>query len=49
VLLALSKVLPDRLLDRLRFRVFGLQGKFDARRTEDGGKTQPVHHAPKGR
>ena len=45
VLLALSKV----LLDRLRFRVFGLQGKFDARRTEDGGKTQPVHHAPKGR
>jgi hypothetical protein len=30
VLLALSEVLPDRLLDRLRFRVFGLQGKFDA-------------------
>jgi NAD(P)-dependent dehydrogenase (short-subunit alcohol dehydrogenase family) len=49
VLLTFSEVLPDRLLDRLRFRVFGLQGKFHARRTEDGGKTQPVHHAAKGR
>jgi NAD(P)-dependent dehydrogenase (short-subunit alcohol dehydrogenase family) len=49
VLLALSAVLPDRLFDRLRFRVFGLQGKFDARRAEGGGKTQPVHHAAKGR
>jgi NAD(P)-dependent dehydrogenase (short-subunit alcohol dehydrogenase family) len=49
VLLALSGVLPDRLLDRLRFRIFGLQGKFDARRAEGGGKTQPVHHAARGR
>src|SRR5215203_4730953 len=49
VLLALSEVLPDRLLDRLRFRIFGLQGKFDARRAEGGGKTQPVHHAARGR
>src|SRR5215212_9968937 len=49
VLLALSGVLPDRLLDRLRFRSFGLQGKFDARRAEGGGKTQPVHHAARGR
>ncbi len=49
VLLALSEVLPDRLLDRLRFRIFGLQGKFDARRAEGGGKTQPVHHPARGR
>jgi NAD(P)-dependent dehydrogenase (short-subunit alcohol dehydrogenase family) len=49
VLLALSAVLPDRLFDRLRFRVFGLQGKFDVRRAEVGGKSQPVHHAAKGR
>ena len=49
VLLALSAVLPDRLLDRLRFHVFGLQGKFDVRRAEGGGKSQPVHHAAKGR
>jgi NAD(P)-dependent dehydrogenase (short-subunit alcohol dehydrogenase family) len=49
VLLALSEVLPDRLLDRLRFRIFGLQGKFDARRGEGGGKTGPVDHAAKGR
>jgi NAD(P)-dependent dehydrogenase (short-subunit alcohol dehydrogenase family) len=49
VLLVLSEVLPDRLLDRLRFRVFGLQGKFDARRAEGGGKTRPAHHAAKGR
>ena len=48
VLLALSEVLPDRLLDRLRFRVFGLQGKFDARRGEGGVKTEPVEHAAKG-
>ena len=49
MLLALSEVLPDHLFDRLRFRVFGLQGKFDVRRAEGGGKTQPVHHTPKGR
>src|SRR5215217_5853557 len=49
VLLALSEVLSDRLLDRLRFPLFGLQGKFDVRRAEGGGKTQPVHHAAKGR
>src|SRR5215216_1307751 len=49
VLLVLSEVLPDRLLDRLRFRIFGLQGKFDARRAEGGGKIQPVHHAARGR
>jgi hypothetical protein len=49
MLLVLSEVLPDRLLDRLRFRVFGLQGKCDARRTEGRGKTRPAHHAAKGR
>ena len=49
VLLALSEVLPDRLLDRLRLRVFGLQGKFDARRGDGGVKTEPVDHAAKGR
>jgi hypothetical protein len=49
VLLVLSEVLPDRFLDRLRFRVFGLQGKFDAPRAEGGGKTRPAHHAAKGR
>jgi len=43
VLLTLSKVLPDRLLDRVRFRVFGLQGKFGARRAEGDGGTQPVY------
>ena len=48
VLLALSEVLPDRLLDRLRFRVFGLRGEFDARWAE-GGKTRPVDHAARGR
>jgi NAD(P)-dependent dehydrogenase (short-subunit alcohol dehydrogenase family) len=48
VLLALSEVLPDRLLDRLRFRVFGLQGKFGVRRAEGDGKTRPVHHAAEG-
>jgi NAD(P)-dependent dehydrogenase (short-subunit alcohol dehydrogenase family) len=32
MLLTLSKVLPDRLLDRVRFRIFGLQGEFGARR-----------------
>jgi NAD(P)-dependent dehydrogenase (short-subunit alcohol dehydrogenase family) len=48
VLIALSGVLPDRLLDRLRFRVFGLQGKFVVRRAEGGGKTRPVHHAAEG-
>ena len=49
VLLALSEVLPDRLLDRLRFRIFGLQGKFGVRRAEEGGKTGSVEHAAKGR
>jgi len=34
VLLALSEVLPDRLLDRVRFRVFGLHGKFGACRAD---------------
>jgi NAD(P)-dependent dehydrogenase (short-subunit alcohol dehydrogenase family) len=47
-LLALSEVLPDRFLDRLRFRAFGLQGKFGLRRAEGGGKTRPVHHAAEG-
>jgi hypothetical protein len=32
LLLTLSKVLPDRLLDRVRFRIFGLQEEFGARR-----------------
>lgn len=31
-LLILSKVLPDRLLDQVRFRVFELKGKFGERR-----------------
>src|SRR5215211_58691 len=48
VLLVLSEVLPERLLDRLRFRAFGLHGKFGVRRAEGGGKTRPVHHAAKG-
>jgi NAD(P)-dependent dehydrogenase (short-subunit alcohol dehydrogenase family) len=41
VLLTLSKVLPDRLLDRVRFRVFGLQGKFGANRGLTEIKPQP--------
>jgi NAD(P)-dependent dehydrogenase (short-subunit alcohol dehydrogenase family) len=49
MLLAFSEVLPDRLLDRLRFRVFGLQGEFGMRRGEGGGKTGPVDHAAKAR
>jgi len=48
VLLALSEVLPDRLLDRLRLRAFGPRGKFGVRRAEGGGKTRPVHHAAEG-
>jgi hypothetical protein len=35
--------LPDRLLDRVRFRVFGLHGKFGAQRAEGDGETRPVH------
>ena len=49
VLLVLSEVLPDRFLDRLRYRAFGRQGKFGVRRAEDGGKTGSVEHAAKGR
>ena len=49
VLLVLSEVFPDRLLDRLRYRVFGLQGKFGVRRAEGRGNTLSVHHVPKGR
>ena len=36
-------------LARSGFRVFGLQGKFDARPAEGGRKTRPAHHAAKGR
>jgi NAD(P)-dependent dehydrogenase (short-subunit alcohol dehydrogenase family) len=49
VLLVLPEVLPDRFLDRLRFRAFGLQGKFGVRRAEEGSKTGSVEHAAKGR
>jgi NAD(P)-dependent dehydrogenase (short-subunit alcohol dehydrogenase family) len=41
MLLTLSTVLPDRLLDQVRFRVFGLQGKFDVRRDLTEIKPQP--------
>ena len=37
VLLAMSGLLPDRLLDRVRFRVFGMPASFGARRTEQSG------------
>jgi hypothetical protein len=49
VLLVLSEVLPDRLLDRLRFRVFGLQGKFGVRRAEGGGRAGPFTMLPRER
>ncbi len=39
-LLTLSKVLPDRVLDRVRFRVFGLQEKFGGRRARSSSKTR---------
>ena len=38
VLLAMSGLLPDRLLDRVRFRVFGMPAGFGARRTADAGR-----------
>ena len=37
VLLAMSGLLPDRLLDRVRFRVFGMPASFGARRAEEFG------------
>ena len=41
VLLTLSRVLPDRLLDQVRFRVFGLQGESGARRDLTEIKPRP--------
>jgi hypothetical protein len=41
--------LPERLLDRLRFRAFGLHGKFGVRRAEGGGKANPFTMLPRGR
>ena len=38
MLLAMSGLLPDRLLDRVRFRVFGMPAGFGARRTADAGR-----------
>jgi NAD(P)-dependent dehydrogenase (short-subunit alcohol dehydrogenase family) len=40
VLLALSKTLPDRLLDKVRFRVFGLQEEFGSRQEPTETRSQ---------